>query len=188
MRDVAFEGFLERQRERAAEWNRETTLVEVRPRSDRSFDLLYRCLGVIADPEHRRVMVATPGAWRDPWSGEAYDGFVARIDFRDDHLRRVDPFRLITWVGPIFVVHPNINGLFGKACIGPVAPSTGLEELIYRLWEVITFRNVNTNENDCLNPEVCGWARAQRARFPVDDRPLRDLASFAVREIGVDPS
>jgi hypothetical protein len=47
----------------------------------------------------------------------------------------------------------------------------GLVDLLYQLFEIITWRRVALH--DALNPEAAQWGRRNRDRFPVEDRPLR---------------
>lgn len=67
--------------------------------------------------------------------------------------------------------HPNIRAPF--VCIGPVVPGTGLVDLVHRLFDVITFKNVTMREDNALNKEACLWARRHIDLFPVDRRPLK---------------
>jgi hypothetical protein len=46
-------------------------------------------------------------------------------------------------------------------------------EILYRCYDVITFNKVTMREDDALNRDACVWARRNRARFPVDTRPLK---------------
>ena len=97
--------------------------------------------------------------------------FTVGLYFHDGYLRRTNPGRVLTWLSPVEVFHPNIAAPF--ICIGPVAPGTGLVDLLYRVYEVITFGSVSPRENDALNPAACAWARRNRRLFPLDPRPLR---------------
>ena len=55
-------------------------------------------------------------------------------------------------------------------------PGTPLVDLIYQLYEIITYHNVEMRENNALNLEACSWARSNLDRFPIDRRPLRRRA------------
>jgi hypothetical protein len=48
-----------------------------------------------------------------------------------------------------------------------------LIDLVYRVFEVITFNNVTMEEPRALNPEACEWSRANLHRLPVDRRALK---------------
>ena len=50
--------------------------------------------------------------------------------------------------------------------------TTSLLQIVYRCWDVLSFRNVTMREEDALNAQACAWARNHRAQFPVNG-PLR---------------
>ena len=49
-------------------------------------------------------------------------------------------------------------------------------DLIYQVFEIITYHKVTMTEKDALNWEACAWARQHKDRFPIDSRPLRRRA------------
>ena len=55
-----------------------------------------------------------------------------------------------------------------------------------QIHEIVTWQKVTMREDDALNHAACQWARANRARFPVDSRPLkrsgRAVATAAITE------
>jgi len=106
---------------------------------------------------------------------EAND-FAVGIWFPEDYLRMADPFRVLTWFGPRHVWHPNISNRAPVICVGRLTPGTGLVDLVYQCWEIITWNKLTMREDDALNPEACQWARAHQGRFPVDQRPLKRRA------------
>jgi hypothetical protein len=110
---------------------------------------------------------------RDDGSVEEANDFQVGIFFPGDYLRRAEPFEVLSWHGPMEVHHPNIAYMAPFVCIGHLAPGTPLVEILYRLFEVITYQNVTMSEHDALNKAACEWARRNRARLPVDRRPLK---------------
>jgi hypothetical protein len=91
--------------------------------------------------------------------------------FSESYLREVDPARVVTWLRPAEIFHPNVKAPF--CCVGPIEPGTSLVDLLYRTYEVISYQNVMPDENDALNRAACQWARNNQHRFPIDDRPLK---------------
>ena len=84
---------------------------------------------------------------------------------------------VLTWKTPVY--HPNIS-LNGLVCLGGYStqwvPSFKLDELCEMLWDMVRMRNFDIKHP--YNREAAEWLRGQHAdRFPVDRRPLRDLAS-----------
>ncbi|HAA68320.1 MAG: ubiquitin--protein ligase [Planctomycetaceae bacterium] len=84
---------------------------------------------------------------------------------------------VLTWKTPVY--HPNIS-LNGLVCLGGYStqwvPSFKLDELCGMLWDIVRLRNFDIEHP--YNREAAEWLRGQDAgRFPVDRRPLRDLAS-----------
>ena len=100
--------------------------------------------------------------------------FALGIWFPADYLVRVDPFAVLTWFEPLAVFHPNIRPPF--VCVGRIAPGTPLVDLLYQVFEIITYTKVTMREDDALNKEACAWARQHLHRFPVDRRPLKRRA------------
>jgi ubiquitin-protein ligase len=82
----------------------------------------------------------------------------------------------LAWQTPIF--HPNISA-GGIVCLGGYSthwvPSLQLDELCVMLWDMIRYQNFDPNSP--YNREAAQWSRTQdEYAFPLDDRPLRDLA------------
>lgn len=77
--------------------------------------------------------------------------------------------------------HPNV-ATNGAICLGGYTkhwvPSLGLDELCNMLWDMIRFANYDIASP--YNREAANWAAVQQQhRFPLDRRPLRDLAKRA---------
>ena len=49
----------------------------------------------------------------------------------------------------------------------------GLVEILYQIFEIITYGKVTMNEADALNKDACRWARRHTQLFPIDKRPLK---------------
>jgi ubiquitin-protein ligase len=71
------------------------------------------------------------------------------------------------------VWHPNVSMEVPLICIGRLTPGTGLVDVLYQVYEILTWHKFNPRENDSLNKTACAWARQNQSRFPVDHRPLK---------------
>jgi hypothetical protein len=161
--DVVFRSFLARQFEEGMKLASSSDLLDLVSLGESPPDryvAVFRCKGLVLSPQSVPV--------------EA-DRFHVGIWFPSDYLRRADPFQVLTWLQPAEVFHPNIKS--PAVCIGPIAPGTTLVNLLYRLFEVVTFREVTTIEDNALDLEACAWVRRTRHLFPVDRRPLKWRAS-----------
>ena len=56
---------------------------------------------------------------------------------------------------------------------GRLTPGMSLVDILYQIFELITFNKFTSLENDCLNKACCSSARQHQHRFPVDRRPLK---------------
>lgn len=80
----------------------------------------------------------------------------------------------LAWQTPIF--HPNIS-VGGVVCLGGYGthwvPSLTLSELVIMLWDMIRYKNFDSESP--YNREAAAWAR-ERAEgfFPLDKRSIRD--------------
>lgn len=104
---------------------------------------------------------------------EEASAFLVGVWFPSDYLRRAEWWQVLSWIGPRYVFHPNIGNRVPLICVGRVVPGTPLVDLLYRCFDVVTFKKVTMREDDALNREACAWARANQHRFPVDARPLK---------------
>jgi hypothetical protein len=177
MVDTIFKGWLERQYEAAMGLVAESDMLMLRPVGPSPFtQYLVRlsCLGLRKPPGSDVVEAG---------------GFHVAIRFGDDHLRRlVDPMRVVTLLSPPHVFHPNI--MFPAICLGNIVPGVGLVDLLYQVWEVLTYRRVVMREDDALNAEACRWARRNQHRFPIDERPLKRITrrfEIHARSVGASP-
>jgi ubiquitin-protein ligase len=98
--------------------------------------------------------------------------FQVGIWFPPDYLRRADPFEMLRLFTP-GVWHPNVSREQPLICIGRLTPGTTLVDILYQLFDILTFQKHNPRENDSLNRTACAWARENQHRFPIDRRPLK---------------
>jgi hypothetical protein len=160
---MILEGWLERQHEAGMALAAASDLLELHPLGPEPFQRYrarYSCRGF------RRTRSGEMAEW---------DRSHVAIWFADDHLRRLlAPMRVVTVLSPPDVLHPNIR--FPFVCLGHIMPGIGLVDLLYQVWEILTYRRVTMREDDALNAEACLWARDNQHRFPTDDRPLKRRA------------
>jgi len=169
--DKIFASWLEVQHEQGRALEDDSDIVELIRVDSQRFATRFHCRGLVqgADGQVRDAGRFEVGYW-----------------FSDSYLRHVEPLDVLTWIAPRDVFHPNIR--FPKCCIGPIAPGTSLIDLIYRVYEVISYQNVMPDERDALNLAACSWARHHQACFPVDDHPLkRRRPGFRVEELEISP-
>jgi hypothetical protein len=160
MTDRVFEAFLKKQQEEAIALSEASDLLHLFPAGEPAnrYVAQFRCKGLV---QHA--------------SGEIVDAdrFEVGIWFPDNYLRAVNPFQVLTWLGPRRVWHPNISGENSVVCAGRLAPGTGLVDILYQLFEIITWQKVTMREDDALHWAACEFARQHQDRFPVDRRPLK---------------
>jgi len=165
MSDVIFEGWIEKQYRDGlalAQASDILTLVPVPGAGGAPTDYLARF--------QARTLVRRAGAV------EPVNEFTAAVHFPPDYLRRVvNPGQVVMLLWPPEVYHPNAR--LGSVCTGRLPPGTGLGEILWQVYEILTYQRVTPREDDALNPDACAWARANLHRFPIDPRPLkrRDL-------------
>ncbi len=160
MSDRILEAFLARQYEEGMELAGASSLLELSPlggRPPRAYHARFRANGLV----------------------RASDGSIARanrfevmIVFPEDYLRRVDPRQVLIWLGPPDVWHPNIAYMAPMICAGRLAPATPLVDLLYQVFEMITWNRYTPH--DALNPDAGAWAIQHKHVLPVDRRPLRN--------------
>lgn len=159
MSDRVYEAFLNKQLEEGMRLAESSDLFELLPYAGSpafKYIAVFHCKGLVK-PENGEVETARR--------------FAVGIWMPSDYLRKTDPAQILTLIEPADVWHPNIRAPF--ICIGNIAPGTPLKELVYRVFDVITYQKVTMNEYDSLNKEACQWSRANTHLFPVDNRPLK---------------
>jgi len=159
VQDAILNSFLTRQYEAGRSLADSSDLVDLEPLGPapvRLYMLRLRCKGLVREPSGAVV--------------EA-DRFDIGIRFPDDYLRHVNPAEVVTWIGPMNAHHPQVRPPF--VCVGRVTPGTSLVDLIYQLFEIVTYTKVTMREDDALNHDACVWARRNLHRLPIDRRPLK---------------
>lgn len=167
MPDSIFEGFLEDQIREGLELVRTSELLTILPLDRQRYVVEFGCKGLVraADGEVRTA-----------------SRFAAGIQFGPNHLRKVEPLEVVRWFGPVNVWHPNIRPEMGAVCIGRMGPGVGLVELVYQLFEMVTWRRATLH--DALNHEAAQWARNHWDGKPVEERGLRGTGAGR-RELGL---
>jgi hypothetical protein len=124
-------------------------------------------------PPHFVAEYLCKGLIRDA-AGEIREAsqFEVGIWFPPDYLRRAEPFEMLRLFTP-GVWHPNVSHELPLICIGRLAPGTPLVDILYQVYDILTFQKYNPREDDSLNKIACAWARANQHRFPIDRRPLK---------------
>jgi hypothetical protein len=161
MNDPILRLFLERQFQEGLELDRASDLLDLLPASASTPDryvATFHCKGLVREAggtvaEANRFRV---GIW-----------------FPSDYLRRAEPTQILTWLEPRRVFHPNISDVVPFICIGRLSPGTRLVDILYQVFEIITYRKVTMREDDALNGAACAWARRNQDLFPIDRRPLK---------------
>jgi hypothetical protein len=157
--DKILEAFLRRQKIEGEELASASALLDLLP--------------VASDPPHAyRATFQCKGLVRPAQSAVSVgDQFIVGINFPSDYLRRADTAQVLAWLKPVEVFHPNIRAPF--ICVGKLVPGTPLVDILYQVFEIITYNKVTMREDDALNHEACAWARNNQNRFPIDTRPLK---------------
>jgi len=158
--DPVFQHFLDRQYEEGMALARESDLLELAayPFAPPHFVATFRCKGLVR-LENGEIAEC--------------DRFQTGIWFPPDYLRRADPFEVLRWFGPQNVWHPNISNTMPLICVGHLAPGTNLTDLLFQIFEIVTFNKYMPREDNSLNRSACAWARQNQHRFPVDRRPMK---------------
>jgi hypothetical protein len=98
--------------------------------------------------------------------------FEVGIWMPHDYLRHADTFESLRIFTPNNW-HPNISREHPLICIGRLAAGTTLVDILYQVYEILTYQRFNPREDNCLNKAACAWARENQRRFPLDRRPLK---------------
>lgn len=158
--DPIYESFMARQLEEGMALAEASDLLRLHipPMAPPHFIAEYRCNGLVRgeDGEIREASEFVVGIWFPP-----------------DYLRRSEPFECLRLLTPRGVWHPNVSLDAPLICIGRLTPGTALVDILYQIFEILTWNKFNPRENDSLNRTACAWARQNQDRFPVDHRPLK---------------
>ena len=160
--DRVFNGFLRKQLEEGRALAEASSLLELAPFANED------------PPQHYVARFSCQGlVKRENGSITEANRFEIGIWFPSDYLMHVDSISILTWLKPREIFHPNISESGPFICLGSIIPGTSLTDLLYRLFELITWQNLTAQEFDALNWQACNWARHNPDRFPVDRRPLK---------------
>jgi hypothetical protein len=154
--DTIFGGFLEMQHRDSAALAASSDILALARLEQQIWLASFACCGVARESD---------GAIIDT------DLFLVGYRFSDDYLRRADPSQVISLLEPANVFHPNIRPPF--VCLGRIDPGTPLVELLFRTYDLLTWRNFTPREDDSFDRAACAWARRNLDRFPTDPRPLK---------------
>ena len=160
--DPIYERFMRRQYEEAMELVSSSDLLRlhVPPLSPPHFVAEFLCKGLVREGDGEITQ-----------AGDFHVG----IWFPPDYLRRAEPFEMLRLFTPN-VWHPNVSREHPLICIGRLAPGTSLVDILYQLFDVLSYQKYNPRENDSLNKTACAWARENQSHFPIDRRPLKRQA------------
>lgn len=157
--DPVYERFLRRQLEEGMELARSSDLLRLHVPAfmPPHFVAEFRCKSLIRgnDGEIAEADRFQLGVWLPP-----------------DFLRRADTFEILRIFAP-GVWHPNVSPNQPLICIGRIAPAMRLVDILYQVWDILTYQKWNSREDDALNKPACAWARNNQHRFPVDPRALK---------------
>ncbi len=147
---------------------------------------ILRLVPAAGDPPHRYLAEfrCTGLVTTEQGAIETADRALCGIWFPSDYLHTADPFLVLQWLAPSRPFHPNVAAHAPFICAGRIRAGTPLVDLIFQLYEIITYSRVTMREDDCLNRDACAWARRNQHRFPFDRRSLcRQSADIAVEEL-----
>jgi ubiquitin-protein ligase len=160
--DPVYRNFMERQLAEGMELARSSDILRlhVPPMAPPHFIAEFLCKGLVReeDGEIREASAFQVGIW-----------------FPQDYLRRADPFEMLRVFTPR-IWHPNVSAELPLICIGRLAPNTSLVDILYQIYDILTYQKYNPREDDSLNKFACAWARENHDRFPIDRRPLKRRA------------
>ena len=157
--DPVFRSFLERQSEEGRTLAQASDILELDClATGQHFIAHYACRGLVKGP--------------DDVVREA-EAFHVGVYFGAGYLRAVNPYETLTLFGPLNTYHPNVAFGAPFLCVGRIAPGMPLVDLLYQVYEILTYQKLTPREDDAMNKEACRWARANQWRFPIDRRPLK---------------
>jgi ubiquitin-protein ligase len=138
----------------------------------RSESSIFRFTAVGDPPQHYQIWFQGKSLWRDRSKVKVLEAHRVEIKLGASYPRTHPDLR---WLTPIF--HPNISEI-GMVCLGGYGthwvPSVQLDDLCVMLWDMARYHNLDVRSP--YNREAALWVAGQSTyRFPIDDRPLRDL-------------
>ncbi len=172
--DPIMSGFLEQQYVEGMALDRDSDILDLAPLGEpptvAAYLAQFRCTGLVR---------------RDGQIVEHGEHLIG-IRFPDDYLKRFDTARVLSWIEPHDPWHANVR--FPFICAGAMQPGTPLVDLLYQVFEIITWQNLETREFNALNSDACKWARRNHDRFPLDNRPLKRRQASAKGQPETDTS
>lgn len=167
--DQVFLSFLENTAADAAELQRNSDLIALRPVPPMP-PSTYACS--VRVPYLRRL----PSGIVEIDPGPVH----CTITFPDNYLRSTDStlaVKVASIESPGFL-HPNV--LYGAVCLGhQFAPGTPIEALIWELFEIVTYRNCTLDHS--LNPEACRLIREYPSLLERMGRPSLFRSDRSIR-------
>ncbi|MCZ6778432.1 MAG: hypothetical protein V3U86_04330 [Acidobacteriota bacterium] len=161
MIDTILENFLTRQQELGMALAESSDILDLQPLDGppaRHYRARFRCRGMVRTRDGK-VAVA--------------NHFEVGIRFLADYLRRANTFEVLTWISPREIFHPNIHDRAPYLCLGKLRAGTPLVDILYGIFEIVSYHKMTVSEEDALNHDACAWARRNQHLFPVDRRPLK---------------
>jgi len=166
--DPIMPGFLEQQYVEGMALDRASDILNLVPLDEpptvATYLARFRCTGLV----HRNGQILEHGE------------HLVGIHFPDEYLRHFDTARVLSWIEPDEPWHPNIR--FPFICAGAMQPGTPLVDLLYQVFEIITWQNLETREFNALNGDACKWARRNHDRLPLERVPLKRRQDTANRQ------
>jgi hypothetical protein len=122
---------------------------------------------------------------QDPADGRVHvsqQPVLVGVNFPPDYLRRIDEnlyLKVVCLLNPDFF-HPNVKSPLGWICLGHAfMPGTTLSDLVYHLYDIVTYQNMTVDEQDAFNADACRYLRqypetvAKLQRPPLRHQPLQ---------------
>ena len=86
----------------------------------------------------------------------------AAVNFPADYLKSLDPALYLKMIAVMqrHFFHPNVNSEIGCVCLGRhLAAGSTLSEIILHVYDILSYRNMQLDEHDALNPMACRYFR-----------------------------
>src|SRR5438105_1146763 len=127
--DVVYDTWLARQYEEGLALSADSDVLELQALPDRF------------PPRRYRAHFGSPTMICNAGRITQAEGFVVLIQFPDNYLRAtLDTARIVALWSPPNVFHPNVAWPF--ICTGNIHPGTSLRDIVYQVYEILTFQRV----------------------------------------------
>ena len=102
-----------------------------------------------------------------------HDRFVFGVWMPESYLRgEYKAGDIVTVLSPRTLFHPNVH--YPHVCLGDGMPAgTPLTDIVFQLYEMVTYGKLTMDESNAFNPIACQWSRANPGRIPLETRPLK---------------